>query len=416
MLVDRDHIGFFGKMNSGKSSLMNLLTQQETSITDSTPGTTADTKIAMQEIHGMGPVKLYDTAGLDELSDLGAKKKAKVLNALKECDLVILVIDPFTTEFETEQLVLNEARETDKQVLVIYNLFDPAHQQYIERVNEQLPLLKFYPSLAISAVDVKFRQELLQFILANFDSKNHKMELLPFVEKDEFYILIIPMDEETPPGRYLRPQAMAEEYITRNWAFPVSYRMNLGIARSEDPKEERNRFDAFLNSLSRRPKAIITDSQAMDILSKWAPADMQLTTFSIMMINYVSKGRIQDFYEGIAAMNQLKAGDRVLIAEACNHSRIKEDIGIVQIPNKIKRNFPGVGIDFNFGREFQDNEQLQQYKLIIHCGGCMISNQKLQARLRDLRSVGVPITNYGVFLSWMQGTEALERVMEPWRE
>ena len=394
---------------------MNLLTQQETSITDSTPGTTADTKIAMQEIHGMGPVKLYDTAGLDELSGLGEKKKAKVLNALKECDLIVLVIDPSTNNFETEELVLNEAREADKQLLVVYNLFRPDDKQYIQQISEKLPLLKFYPYMAISAIDKTYRQELLQFILEHFDSRNHKMELLPFVEKDQFYVLIIPMDEETPPGRYLRPQAMAEEYITRNWAFPVSYRMNLGIARSEDPAKEKDRFSAFLDSLGRRPKAIITDSQAMDILSKWAPEDMLLTTFSIMMINYVSKGRIQEFYEGISAMNNLKSGDSVLIAEACNHSRIKEDIGIVQIPYKIKKNFPGVAIDFNFGREFQENKTLQQYKLIIHCGGCMISNQKLQARLRDLRSVGVPITNYGVFLSWMQGQQALERVIEPWR-
>lgn len=414
MLVDRDHIGFFGKMNSGKSSLMNLLTQQETSITDSTPGTTADTKIAMQEIHGMGPVKLYDTAGLDELSDLGNKKKSKVLNALKECDLVILVIDPSTNDFETEEMVLQNARDLDKQILVVYNLFVADHQALIQRVEEKLPLIKFHPSLAISVIDVVNRQMLLQFILDNFDSRNHKMELLPFIEKDEFYILNIPMDEETPQGRYLRPQAMAEEYITRNWAFPVSYRMNLGIARSENPEPEKARFEAFLNSLSRRPKAIITDSQAMDIMSKWTPDDIQLTTFSIMMINYVSKGRIHDFYNGIFAMNTLQPGDKVLIAEACNHSRIKEDIGTVQIPNKIKNSYPGVGVDFNFGREFQDNVELSKYKLIVHCGGCMISNQKLQARLRELRTVGVPITNYGVFLSWMQGEQALERVMEPW--
>ena len=401
-------------MNSGKSSLMNLLTQQETSITDITPGTTADTKIAMQEIHGMGPVKLYDTAGLDELSGLGEKKKSKVLNALKECDLVMLVIDPSTKNLETEELVLTEAHECDKQIMVIYNLFQPEHQSFIQLIEEKLPLIKFCPSLAISVIDENNRQALLQFILDNFDSRNHKMELLPFVEKDQFYVLIIPMDEETPPGRYLRPQAMAEEYVTRNWAFPVSYRLDLGVARGENPQLEKDRFDTFLNSLSRRPKGIITDSQAMDIMSKWAPADIKLTTFSIMMINYVSKGRIQEFYNGIYAMNSLQSGDKVLIAEACNHSRIKEDIGIVQIPNKIKSINPEVGVDFNFGREFQDNEDLSKYKLIIHCGGCMISNQKLQARLRELRTVGVPITNYGVFLSWMQGQEALERVMEPW--
>ena len=415
MIVDRDHIGFFGKMNSGKSSLMNLLTQQETSITDLTPGTTADTKIALQEIHGLGPVKLYDTAGLDESTNLGEKKRIKVWNALKECDLVLLVIDPATSEFAAEKMVMEKARDLDKQLLVVYNLFQPGNERNIESIHRLLPLLKFYPSISISVILSENRIKLLNFILENFDSKNLQIDLLPFVEKDEFYVLNIPMDEETPPGRYLRPQAMAEEFITRKWAFPVSYRMNLSVARSENPEPERIRFETFLNSFKKCPKAIITDSQAMDVMSKWAPDDIQLTTFSIMMINYVSKGRIPEFYAGIDAMNSLNPGDKVLIAEACNHSRIKEDIGTVQIPNTIKKNFPGVGVDFNFGREFQDNSELTRYKLIIHCGGCMISNQKLQARLRDLRSVGVPITNYGVFLSWMQGQQALDRVMEPWK-
>jgi len=134
-----------------------------------------------------------------------------------------------------------------------------------------------------------------------------------------------------------------------------------------------------------------------------------------MMINYVSKGRLTDFYDGIKAMDSLKAGDKILITEACNHSRISEDIGTVQIPRKINQLFPDVIVEHNFGREFQTNQELGNYKLIIHCGGCMISHQKLQARLRDLRQVGVPVTNYGVFLSWMQGHEALERVIEPWR-
>lgn len=413
MLVNRDHIGFFGKMNSGKSSLMNLLTQQETSITDSTPGTTADTKIAMQEIHGLGPVKLYDTAGLDELTDLGNKKRTKVLNALKECDLVLLVIDPSTSTFDTEKLVVESAREADKQVLTVYNLFKEHDLKLIDTVQKQLPLLNFYPSMVLSAIDMKCRKELLQFILDHFDSKNVITELLPFVERDQFYVLNIPMDEETPPGRYLRPQAMAEEYITRHWAYPVSFRMNLGLARSENPELEHERFKQFLARFQTRPKAIITDSQAMDIMSKWVPDDILLTTFSIMMINQVSNGRIKEFYDGVSAMNMLVPGDKVLIAEACNHSRIQEDIGTVQIPNKIKALFPGVGVEFNFGREFQSNESLQQYKLIIHCGGCMISNQKLQARLRELRNVGVPITNYGVFLSWLQGEKALARVVAP---
>ncbi len=413
MLVERDHIGIFGKMNSGKSSMMNLLTQQQTSLVDSTPGTTADTKIALQEIHGIGPVKLFDTAGFDEASGLGLKKRAKVLADLKECDLVLLVIDPSTKDFTAENEILANAREFDKQILVLYNLFSPSAEQRIPFVEQNIVLLRFHKKMSLVATDMNCRQPLLDFILANFVSKNARMELLPFLERDEFYVLNIPMDAETPPGRYLRPQAMAEEYITRNWAYPVSYRMDLGKARSGDASERR-RWEAFLNSFDRRPKAIITDSQAMDLMHIWTPDDVMLTTFSIMMIHYVSRGRLASFAEGVRVLKDLKAGDGILIVEACNHSRVAEDIGTVQIPNFIKRHWPGVGIEHNFGREFQENRQLQSYKLVVHCGGCMISPQKLLARIRDLDSVGVPYTNYGIFLAWMQGPEALQKVLRPW--
>ncbi len=392
---------------------MNLLTQQATSIVDATPGTTADTKIALQEIHGMGPTKLFDTAGLDESSGLGQKKRAKVFSDLKECDLVILVIDPDTQDFTTEKEVLDKARDLDKQILVIFNLFKPEAEDRIGKVQQEIPLLKFHKQINLVAIDEGCRQDLLNFILGNFISKNVKMELFPFLERDEFYVLNIPMDAETPPGRYLRPQAMAEEYITRHWAWPVSFRMDLGKARAGDPSE-RERWDGFLNGFGKRPKTIITDSQAMDLMHTWTPEDIPLTTFSIMMINYVSRGKLSEFVKGIEAVQTFKAGDKVLIAEACNHSRIAEDIGIVQIPNFIKNHWPGVEIEHNFGREFQENEQLQSYKLVVHCGGCMITAQKLLARIGDLESIGVPFTNYGVFLSYMQGPEALRKVLLPW--
>lgn len=361
----------------------------------------------------MGPVKLFDTAGLDEAGGLGQKKRAKVLADLKECDLVLLVIDPDTRHFAAENEILAGARELDKQILVLYNLFSPSAEQRIPFVEESIPLLKFHQKMSLAAVDVACRQPLLQFLLANFISKNVKMELLPFVERDEFCVLNIPMDAETPPGRYLRPQAMAEEYVTRNWAYPVSYRMDLGKARHGDAGERR-RWDAFLDSFGRRPKAIVTDSQAMDLMHTWTPDDMMLTTFSIMMINYVSRGRLGRFVDGIRIIKDLRAGDKILITEACNHSRIAEDIGTVQIPNFIRGRWPDVVIEHNFGREFQENEQLQSYKLVIHCGGCMITAQKLLARIRDLDSVGVPYTNYGIFLAYTQGPEALRRVLLPW--
>ena len=412
-MTERDIIGIFGKMNSGKSSLMNLLTQQETSIVDPTPGTTTDTKIALAEIHGLGPVKIIDTAGFDELHELGEKKRKKSFAVLKDCDLVLLVIDPSSDDFEVESLIINEVRKFQKQLIPIYNLFQEKDRILVPEIESMLYKSGSYAKLILNATDINYREELLDFILNNYIPKNLTVELLPFVEQGEFYILNIPMDEETPPGRYLRPQAMAEEYITRHWAFPVSYRMNLAKARSGDPSE-KERWNGFINSFNHRPKAIITDSQAMDIMKDWAPDDMALTTFSIMMINFMSRGRLPEFVAGTKTLDNLKSGDRILIAEACNHSRIKEDIGTVQIPRLLGEFYPGIIIDHAFGREFNDELDIKQFKLVIHCGGCMISNQHMVSRLRDLNSTGVPITNYGIFLSYMLGEKTLERVIRPW--
>ncbi|MBN2191100.1 MAG: 50S ribosome-binding GTPase, partial [Candidatus Aureabacteria bacterium] len=396
ILVERDNIGIFGRMNSGKSSVMNLITQQETSIVDSTPGTTSDTKNSLIEIHGLGPVKLFDTAGADESSLLGDKKRKKAFADLKECDLVLLVIDPSAADFRTELALMEEARSGDKQILVLYNIFHPADEKKIDKIEEKMPALKFYKKLRIVAVDESYRQRLLNFIIENFDSRNKQVPLFPFIEKDEYYVLIIPMDEETPPGRYLRPQAMAEEYITRNWAYPVSFRMDLGKARDKNGEisaKEYKRFISVVEGLGKRPKAIITDSQAIDIMNKWCPDNIRLTTFSITMINYMSRGRLDNFVKGLEAIDKLKKGDKILIAEACNHSRIAEDIGTVQIPNYLKKAIPGIVIEHAFGREFQEDKALLNYKLVIHCGGCMISPQKLASRIRDLENIKVPFTN-----------------------
>lgn len=415
MIVQRDNIGIFGKVNSGKSSLMNLITQQECSIVDSKPGTTADTKITLCEIHGMGPVKLFDTAGMDERGELGEKKRKKAENDLKECDLILLIINPSTNDFETENYIISKARDYNKQLLIVYNIF--GNDYNINSVESKLKYSQFYKKIELKAININDRQRLLNSILYNFESKNYKLELLPFIEKDQYYILNIPMDEETPPGRYLRPQQMTEEYITRHWAYPVSYRMDLKKARSHDLKEveeEKRRYIDFLSNSRKRPRVVITDSQAIDVIHRWTPKDIWVTTFSITMINYVTKGKLKLFVDGIKAMDLIKRGDKILIAEACNHSRIAEDIGTVQIPRYIRNKHSGVIIEHNFGREFKDNKELLKYKLIIHCGGCMIDSQKLAARLHDLEALNVPITNYGIFLSYMQGKETLERVLKPW--
>ncbi len=178
--------------------------------------------------------------------------------------------------------------------------------------------------------------------------------------------------------------------------------------------KEKERFLNLVNSFAEPPKAIITDSQAMDIMWRWVPDNINLTTFSIIMINYMSRGRLNLFVKGLEAFKRLKEEDKILIVEACNHSRIAEDIGTVQIPNYLQKRIPGITIEHNFGREFYDNDRIKEYKLIIHCGGCMITSQKLSARIRDLINIGVPFTNYGLVLSYMQGEEALKKVLKIW--
>lgn len=412
-MTEREIIGIFGAMNAGKSSLMNLITQQESSIVDATPGTTADTRVSLMELHGIGPVKLMDTAGYDESELLGEKKRKKVIAALKECDLVLVVIDPASPNMPAGKLLLDQSVAEEKQVILVYNLFTPSDELKIAGLEEKLPVLKQFPKISFSALGLDNRNRLLEFLLVQYIPKNNVTELLPFVKPDEFYLLNIPMDEETPPGRYLRPQAMAEEYITRHWAYPVSYRMNLGKARAGDPGEKA-RWESFLGSLGRRPKVIITDSQAVDIMKGWTPADIGLTTFSIMMINYMSRGKLAGFAAAVRTVDTLQPGDTILIAEACNHSRIKEDIGTVQIPNVISLRFPGVKVKHIFGREWPDEEELKHIKLVIHCGGCMITPQRMAARLRDLGKLNIPITNYGIFLSYLQGKKVLDKVIQPW--
>ena len=411
-MIERDIIGIFGKMNAGKSSLMNLLTQNETSIVDATPGTTADTKITLAEIHGLGPVKLMDTAGFDEEDELGEKKRVKIIGALKECDLVLLVIDTKTENYKPEEILLSEVQKHHKQIIIIYNHFIEGSGKNSAMVEASTDFFAF-PEINLCAANKAHRSLLLDGILKYYLPKNQPFPLIPFLEKDEFYILNIPMDEETPDGRFLRPQAMAVEHLTRNWTFPVAYRMDLKKARSGDIWE-RKRWDDFLNSFTKKPKLIITDSQAIDILKDWAPNDIALTTFSIMMINYMSRGNLIEFVSGVKTIDTLKPGDEILIAEACHHSRINEDIGTKQIPDWFEKHLPGIKINHLFGKSLLNEADIKNYKLVIHCGGCMISAQQVAARIHDLKATKIPVTNYGIFLSYIQKGDVLKRVIKPW--
>lgn len=423
--MKRLNIGIFGRVNSGKSTLMNLLTQQETSIVDNTPGTTADVKVALMEIHGIGPVKLFDTAGTDETGVLGDKKKDKTYAALKRSDIVLLVVNENNQaykndDYASEKEILSLAASRNKEVFIIYNKFKdlPCIR---ESVSEKIDPDNKFTFMELELNDKSKYIDLVEFIKNNSKVTLTRTPLLPMLDSDKIVFLNIPIDEESPEGRFLRPQMMIEEYLVRRYIPTFAYRMDLGMARSKNPEEseeEKKRFDTFISHLNREGKLqlLITDSQAMDIISKWTKdAPYMVTTFSVVMINFLSAGNLKLFVDGVKAFKNLKKGDKVMIAEGCNHDRKAEDIGTKQIPNKIDQIFGkgNIQIDHYFGRVFAEYEKLKEYKLVIHCGGCMLDSQAISSRIHDLIESGISFTNYGVLLSYFQGEEALNRVVEP---
>ncbi|KAA8496977.1 tRNA modification GTPase MnmE [Porphyridium purpureum] len=427
--IQRVNLGFFGRMNAGKSTLMNFLTQQQTSIVDATAGTTADTKVTLLELHGIGPCKVFDTAGLDESGDLGAKKLRKTAQVAKECDLILIAYRPYVETAEQAlqepgtRKILDIARSRNRQVALIENVSDEHHGSgFVElgrfndipraRVNPTRPegfdaFVAFLERLHVSA------------------SRASQVPLLPlkFMGKDKRLLMNIPMDAETPSGRLLRPQANVQEFALSHYTSTSAFRMDLAAGRSRDlyiKAQERSRFQECV--LREQPDLIVTDSQAMDLVYPWLSLpDFQhvaLTTFSIVVLSHAGAD-LDRFIAGLRAFDSLEGGDRVLVAEACNHNRITqvcEDIGTVQIPRHIRKkgrsDQPEIIIEHAFGREFPDDE-LRRYSLVIHCGGCMIDSQKLQARIEDCKELGVPITNYGLLLSHVQSPGALQKVVAP---
>jgi len=412
-MIERTHIGIFGKINAGKSTLMNLLTQQITSIVDPTFGTTTDIKVSLMEIHTLGPLKLFDTAGIDEIGVLGDKKRQKTIQCLKQCDLVLLVIDP-NENFDANNNIVNLCKKYKKSLLVILNNFKNK-----ENPTKQLEIP--YPKISLDLSEKKSKDKLIHFILDNYKARKKQNLLFPHLKHNDIVFLNIPMDAETPEKRLLKPQAFVQENLIRRFISTFAYRMDLTKARSKNPNIKKGEFTRFQNALLHLKqqsnfKLLITDSQAIDIIHPWTLDNnnkplIDITTFSIIMAS--QKGDLSYFLKGIEALKKLKENDKVLIAEACNHNRIKEDIGTFQIPNKINEFFGKnkIQIDHAFGRDFA-SYNLQDYKLIIHCGGCMLDKQKMEARLQDLKDTNIPITNYGLILSFFKSEGAFTRVIK----
>jgi len=407
-------IAIAGRMNAGKSSLLNILSgQRDFAIVDEHPGTTADTVATRMEIHELGPVRILDTAGIDEYSPLGEKKRKKTYSAIEEADITLIVVDLLgmskTDSFSIEHDIIHHAKRFGKHVMIVYNIFQNRTDPSDFKLTDD-PILTL-PCIHINALDMNEQKPLVDFIATNLKQEHQEVDLIPITDTSGYVLLVIPMDEETPSKRLLRPQDMAVENLLRKYLIPVLYRMDLKKARSSD-NSEKNRFSNLvtnLNHSNEKLKLIITDSQAMDILGNWTPPDIPLTTFSIMMTHYMSNGNLQSFTNALNTFASLKHNDKILIMESCNHDRKCDDIGTKQIPRLIKEKLGlNLQIDFSFGRPIPEN--IADYKLVIHCGGCMIDKQNYQRRLKILNDTGIPITNYGLFLSWVHHPSALNRV------
>jgi [FeFe] hydrogenase H-cluster maturation GTPase HydF len=394
----RLHIGFFGRRNVGKSSLLNAITRQHVSIVSDVAGTTTDPVEKPMELLPLGPVLFIDTAGIDEAGGLGASEKLgalrveKTRQALERTEIAVLVAEAGVWgEFEDGLLADFATRQTPAIVVINKTDFAVADAALVERLRASK--LRVVLASAITGVGLpELREALLDLAPADFiDSPAIVGDL---VGPGELAVLVVPIDKEAPKGRLILPQVQAIRDLLD------------GDALCMVVKERELR--SALDRLKTPPKLVVTDSQAFLKVAADTPVDVPLTSFSILMARF--KGDLTAQVEGTLAIERLRSGDRVLIAEACSHHPIGEDIGRVKIPRWLTQ-YTGVKLEFETvqGRDFP--EDLARYKLVVHCGACMWNRRQMLSRILQCQHAGVPITNYGLTIAYSLGIFA--RALEP---
>ncbi len=388
----RLHIGFFGRRNVGKSSLLNAITRQQVSIVSEVAGTTTDPVEKPMELLPLGPVLFIDTAGIDEQGGLGALRVEKTRKALERTEIAVLVAEPAVWG-EFEEHLLTDFSALKIPTLVVFNKTDQGSPsaQLLERLRGEKT--RFVQVSAVTGQGIlDFRQALLDLAPPDFiDSPAIVGDL---VGPGELAILVVPIDKEAPKGRLILPQVQTIRDLLDSDALCMVV------------KERELR--TALDRLKTPPKLVVTDSQAFLKVAADTPPEVLLTGFSILMARF--KGDLCAQVEGALAIEKLKAGDRVLIAEACTHHPIGEDIGRVKIPRWLTQ-YTGVKLDFvpMQGRDFPAD--LSSYKLVIHCGACMWNRRQMLTRIVECQQAGVPITNFGLTIAYSLGIFA--RALEP---
>ena len=380
---ERIHIGFFGRRNAGKSSVMNAVTGQNLAVVSDVKGTTTDPVYKAMELLPLGPVMMIDTPGMDDEGELGELRVQKTKQVLRKTDIAVLVIDSTVGlgDLETEWITLLKARNIP--ILIVWNKMD--------LISEKPVFDSEIPQVFVSASCRKGIEELKEK-LASFAQGERKEQPLvaDLVKPLDTVILVVPIDGSAPKGRLILPQQQVIRELLEAGAFSV-------VVKDTE-------YKSLLDKMQEKPKLVITDSQVFKQVSKNTPDEIPLTSFSILMAR--KKGFLKIASVGVHALDAINDGDKILIAEGCTHHRQCEDIGTVKLPAWIQK-YTQAEPEFVFcsGTEFP--EDLSAYKLVIHCGGCMLNEREMQYRMQSAKEQKIPFTNYGIAIAHMN--QILER-------
>ena len=413
--ANRVHIGFFGRCNAGKSTLINMLTDQPVSLVSEVAGTTTDPVSKAMEILPLGPVVITDTAGIDDISELGALRIEKSEEIIKKINLAVYVLRNDEAPTADDMMWLNKLKQNNVPIALFINeinAFDSesAHDNDSngnESNDTNLNYVDAYPDLSAIATVVgstdftsnRDRLTLLDLLggLTPLDVEGEQSLLQGLVDPGDTIILVCPIDSAAPKGRLILPQVQTIREILDHKGLAL-------VCQTEE-------LPTMFSKLSQKPKLVITDSQAFEAVNAVTPADIPLTSFSILMARF--KGKLQDLVTGVKALNNLKPGARVLISEGCTHRRQCDDIGTVKIPMWLKKKgHTDLQLEFTSGGAFP--KDVSGYDLIIHCGACMLTRREVLRRIDCAVVQGTPIVNYGVLIASLHGI--LERAISPFMD
>lgn len=394
--AERVHIGIFGRRNAGKSSLINAMTGQNLSIVSPIEGTTTDPVQKAMELLPLGPVVMIDTPGIDDAGELGSLRVARSYQMLNKSDIALLVLDAGQGMTDEDRRLLERIKDKQIPCMVAVNQCDRVSAETVEAIlTEVREKAGQKEVLDVSAATGYHIYELKDRLAALMkDDQEERRIVADLLVPGKLTVLVIPIDKAAPKGRLILPQQQTIRDILEAGGACVTVR--------------NTELETLLNSLGDQVGLVITDSQAFAEVSAIVPENIPLTSFSILFARY--KGELDPFLQGLRELENLQDGDRVLISEGCTHHRQCNDIGTVKIPTWI-RNYTGKNLEFSFSSGGEFPVDLSPYRMIVHCGGCMLNAREMHYRIACAQDAGIPITNYGMLIARVTGI--LERSLEP---